>query len=76
MCRNTPAERGFLNAHETAHYSQQIGNGFGSFYYKTISDYMKFGFKNTYGIKGTYEYAADQYAINKLGYFNYRGFKK
>src|SRR5690606_18787642 len=65
----------YLRAHETGHYDQQIKMGFSRFYARTLGDYLQHRFRNVYGIPGTLEYAADRYALSKVGYYFYKGRK-
>lgn len=57
----------FLAAHETAHYSQQIKLGFGHFYARTISQYVRLGFTSVYDQFGSLEMMADWGAYMIVG---------
>ena len=59
----------FLRAHETAHFAQQRELGFGGFYGRTLSEYLKFGMRNVYNTPETLEFHANRFAFNRLGYY-------
>lgn len=48
--------------HEYKHTVQIKEDGWARFYGKTVLDYIKYGFYNSYNVKGTYEYEANDYA--------------
>ena len=56
-----------LEAHETGHYVQQMEMGFANFYGKIVSEYLKYGFKNSYCTPGSLEWNAEEYAIKQVG---------
>ncbi len=58
----------YLRAHETGHFAQQRRMGFGRFYGRTLSEYVRYGLGNVYNTQGTLEYQADLYALKLLGY--------
>lgn len=59
----------FLQAHETGHWVQQIKMGFAKFYSQTMRDYLKHGQYNAYSTKGALEYDANQYSLQRIGYY-------
>jgi len=59
----------YLEAHETAHYYEEMTMGFGKMYLTTLQEYIKYGASNTYGTFGTLEYEAQVYAATILGYY-------
>jgi RHS repeat-associated protein len=62
-----------LRAHETGHYYQQSKLGWGNFYARTLGEYIKYGFNESYSTAGTLEFGAEIYSLNRIGYFYGRG---
>lgn len=59
----------FLYAHETGHYYQQQKLGFAKFYGRTLSEYVKYGFSDTYLNHNSLEFGAQMYAFRQIGYY-------
>ncbi|RNC63213.1 hypothetical protein D7D25_17745 [Proteiniphilum sp. X52] len=56
-----------LEAHETGHYVQQMQLGFANFYGKILTEYLRYGFNDSYCTPGSLEWNAEEYAIRQVG---------